>query len=186
LLIAWMTPIVITATLFKWLFSSDYGIFNYLLMNLGIIDQPIDWLTEKGTALYTTIIANIWIGIPFNMIILLSGLQSLPKELYEAARIDGAGRIRQFVYITLPLMKPTIMILLMLGIIYTFKVFDLIFIMTGGGPVNASTVLPLYAYKLAFIQFDFSSGAVVASIMFIILLLLSSIYLWLIRKEGAY
>ncbi|WP_235828190.1 carbohydrate ABC transporter permease [Brevibacillus migulae] len=183
MLLAWLMPIVITATLFKWMLAGDYGVFNYLLQTLGVIQQPVSWLTEADTSLYGTILANIWIGIPFNMIILLSGLQSLPDHLYEAAKLDGASRFQQFVHITLPLMRPTILVLLMLGVIYTFKVFDLIFIMTGGGPVNASFVLPLYAYQLSFITFDFSLGATVASIMFLILIALSAVYLWMLRKE---
>jgi multiple sugar transport system permease protein len=124
MLLAWMMPIVITATLFKWMLSNDYGIINYVLLTIGIIHQPIHWLTESSSSLLGTIIGNIWVGIPFNMIILLSALQSLPDHLYEAAKIDGASRMRQFYHIILPLMKPTILILLMLGIIYTFKVFD--------------------------------------------------------------
>ncbi|HZG15831.1 MAG TPA: sugar ABC transporter permease [Candidatus Bathyarchaeia archaeon] len=183
MLLAWLMPIVITATLFKWMLAGDYGVFNYLLQTLGVIQHPVSWLTESDTSLYGTIMANIWIGIPFNMIILLSGLQSLPDHLYEAAKLDGASRFQQFVHITLPLMRPTILVLLMLGVIYTFKVFDLIFIMTGGGPVNSSFVLPLYAYQLSFITFDFSLGATVASIMFLILIALSTVYLWMLRKE---
>jgi len=183
LLLAWMLPTVITATLFKWMMAGDYGVVNYFLQSLGILDKPIYWLTEAKTALYGTIIANIWIGVPFNMVILLAGLQSLPEHLYEAAKIDGAGRFRQFVNITLPLLRPTILILLMLGIIYTFKVFDLVLIMTGGGPVNASTLLPIYAYKLAFTQYDLSLGATVASIMFMILVAIAMVYLWFMRKE---
>lgn len=183
MLLAWMLPMIITAALFKWLFAGDHGIINYVLLSLGIIEQPIFWLSNSSTALYSTIVANIWVGIPFNMIILLGGLQSLPLHLYEAAKIDGANRFQQFTRITWPLLKPTIYILLMLGIIYTFKVFDLIFMMTGGGPVNASTVFPLYAYRLAFIQFDFSLGATVASFMFLILIIIATIYLWFIRKE---
>ncbi|HWO96544.1 MAG TPA: sugar ABC transporter permease [Bacillus sp. (in: firmicutes)] len=183
LLLAWMFPIVITATLFKWMLSNDYGIVNYVLLTLGVIDQPIHWLTESSTSLLGTIIGNVWVGIPFNMIILLSALQSLPEDLYEAARIDGASRFQQFYHITIPLLKPTILILLMLGIVYTFKVFDLIFIMTAGGPVNSSTVLPLYAYQLAFEQFEFSKGAAVASIMFVIMSVFALVYLWMIRKE---
>lgn len=186
MLLAWMMPIVITATLFKWMLSNDYGIINYVLLTIGIIHQPIHWLTESSSSLLGTIIGNIWVGIPFNMIILLSALQSLPDHLYEAAKIDGASRMRQFYHITLPLMKPTILILLMLGIIYTFKVFDLIFIMTAGGPVNSSTVLPLYAYRLAFSQFEFSLGAAVSSIMFVILVIFAMVYLWMIRKEEKY
>jgi multiple sugar transport system permease protein len=183
MLLAWMLPIVITATLFKWMLSNDYGIINYVLLSIGIIDQPIHWLTEVDTSLIGTVIGNVWVGIPFNMIILLSALQSLPEDLYEAAKIDGANRVQRFFHITIPLLKPTILILLMLGIVYTFKVFDLIFIMTAGGPVNSSTVLPLYAYQLAFQQFEFSMGAAVATVMFVILSVFASIYLWMIRKE---
>lgn len=183
MLLAWMMPIVITATLFKWILAGDHGILNYLLQLLGLLDSSQFWLSENHTAIYGTILANVWIGVPFNMIILLSGLQSMPIHLFEAAKIDGAGRIRQFRYITLPLMKPTILVLLMLGVIYTFKVFDLIFIMTGGGPVNASTVFPLYAYRLAFINFEFSLGATVSSIMFFVLITIAAAYLWMIRKE---
>ncbi len=183
MLLAWMMPIVITATLFKWIFQGDFGIVNHLLQTFGFIDKPKFWLTDQNSSLYGTMIANIWIGIPFNMVILLSGLSALPEHLYEAARIDGASRIRQFTQITLPLLKPTILILLMLGIIYTFKVFDLIFIMTGGGPVNASTVFPLYAYRLAFTNMEFSQGATVASVMFVFLIVLAALYLRMIRKE---
>jgi multiple sugar transport system permease protein len=183
MLLGWMMPIIITATLFKWMFAGDFGVINHLLQVIGVIDKPIFWLTEHNSALSGTIMANIWIGIPFNMVILLSGLQSLPEHLYEAAKIDGASRFRQFTNITLPLMKPTIMVLLMLGIIYTFKVFDLIYIMTGGGPVNSTTVFPLYAYRMAFTNYDLSMGATAASFMFFVLIALASVYLWMIRKE---
>ena len=183
LLLGWMMPIVITGTLFKWMLSGDSGVFNHILLSLGIIEKPISWLIEENTALLGTIVANIWIGVPFNMIILLAGLQGLPKNLYEAAQIDGASRVRQFFHITLPLMRPTILILIMLVIIYTFKVFDLIFVMTGGGPINSTTIFPLYAYKLAFTNFELSLGSTVSSIMFLILLIFASFYLWLMRKE---
>lgn len=183
MLLGWMMPVIITATLFKWMFAGDFGVINHLLQIIGIIDKPIFWLTEHNSSLAGTIMANIWIGIPFNMVILLSGLQSLPDHLYEAAKIDGASRFRQFTNITLPLMKPTIMVLLMLGIIYTFKVFDLIYIMTAGGPVNSTTVFPLYAYRMAFTNYDISMGATAASFMFLVLIALASIYLWMVRKE---
>jgi multiple sugar transport system permease protein len=183
LLIAWMLPMIITATLFKWMLAGDFGIINHFLQSIGVIDKPIFWLTEANSALYGTIAANIWVGIPFNMIIIMAALQTLPSDLYEAAKIDGANKVQQFLKITLPLLKPTILILIMLGIIYTFKVFDLILIMTGGGPGNATVVLPYYAYQLAFQTFNFSLGATVASIMFFILVALSMVYLWLVRKE---
>ncbi|MBW7475718.1 sugar ABC transporter permease [Paenibacillus oenotherae] len=186
MLLAWMLPVVITGTVFQWMMSGDYGVINYFLQSIGLIDQPINWLSEGNTALLGTIIANIWIGIPFNMIILLSGLQTLPEQLYEAAKLDGANRLLQFKHITLPLMRPTILVLLMLGIINTFKVFDLIFIMTAGGPVTSSTVLPIYAYQLSFSMFDFSHGASVSMIMFVLLILVAIVYLKMSNKEEAH
>lgn len=183
MLLAWMLPVVITGAVFQWMLSGDYGVLNYILQSLGLISKPYNWLSEANTALLGTIVANIWIGIPFNMIILLSGLQTLPAQLYEAAKLDGAGKLLQFKHITLPLMKPTILVLLMLGIIYTFKVFDLIFIMTAGGPVNASTVLPIYAYQLSFGTFEFSQGAAVSMMMFVILIAVAVVYLKMMNKE---
>ncbi|MGG4047448.1 carbohydrate ABC transporter permease [Paenibacillus favisporus] len=185
MLLAWMLPVVITASVFQWMLNGDYGVVNYILQSLGIIHEPHSWLSENGTALLSTIVANIWVGIPFNMIILLSGLQGLPEQLYEAAKLDGAGKMLQFRHITLPLMRPTILILLMLGIINTFKVFDMIFIMTAGGPVNSSNVLPIYAYQLSFTKFQFSQGASVSMIMFAILTVLAVIYLRMSSKEEA-
>ncbi|MCM3784978.1 sugar ABC transporter permease [Neobacillus mesonae] len=185
MLLAWMLPVVITASVFQWMLNGDYGVINFILQWLGIIDQPHSWLSDNSTALLSTIVANIWIGIPFNMIILLTGLQGMPEQLYEAAKLDGASKWKQFRHITLPLMKPTILILVMLGIINTFKVFDLIFIMTAGGPVNSSNVLPIYSYQMSFLKFEFSQGAAVSMIMFIILILLAMVYLRMTSKEEA-
>ncbi|MFC4660730.1 carbohydrate ABC transporter permease [Oceanobacillus aidingensis] len=183
LLLGWMIPIVITGTIYKWMLAGDTGVFNFIMEYLGIIDSPIYWLTDENMALVGTIIANIWIGIPFNMLILLAGLQGLPTQLYEAAKIDGASRFKQFIFITLPLMKPTIQILLMLTMIYTFKVFDLIFVMTGGGPVDATTIFPLYAYQEAFTNYDLSVGAAISSVMFVLLTIFALVYLYISRKE---
>ncbi|CAG5086364.1 Sugar ABC transporter permease [Thermobacillus xylanilyticus] len=183
MLLAWMLPVVIIASVFQWMMNGDYGVLNFLLQSLGIIDEPRSWLSDSRTSLLSTVVANIWTGIPFNMIILLSGLQALPEHLYEAARLDGASRFAQFRLITVPLMKPTILILLMLGIIYTFKVFDMVYIMTAGGPVNSSTVLPIYSYELSFTKLEFSQGAAVSMIMFIILVFIAIAYLRVMNKE---
>lgn len=185
-LIAWMLPIVVVGSLFQWLFAGEHGLINYILQSVGLLEEPRAWLSNTSTALYAVIIANIWIGIPFNMVILLGGLQSIPDQLYEAARIDGANGFRRFFHITLPLLKPTIMILLMLGIIYTFKTFDIIIIMTNGGPNNSTSLLPFYAYQLAFDKFQLSLGAVVSTIMFLILLVIAMFYIWSLRKEESF
>lgn len=183
MLLAWMMPMVITASVFQWMLSGDYGVINYILMQLGIISEPQSWLSNHSTALMMTIVANVWVGIPFNMIILLSGLQGLPEQLYEAAKLDGANRFTQFRNITLPLMKPTILVLMMLGLIYTFKVFEIIFIMTAGGPIHSSTVLPIYAYQLSFTTFEFSQGAAVSMIMVLLLTIIAVFYLRAMNKE---
>ncbi|WP_224752805.1 carbohydrate ABC transporter permease [Metabacillus arenae] len=183
LLLAWMTPLVITGTLFKWLYDVDYGVLNYLLVQMGVMSEPINWLGQQSTALVAIILTNIWIGIPFNMILLLSALQALPNDVYEAAKIDGASRVQSFFKITMPLMKPAILVILVLGIIYTFKVFDIILVMTGGGPVTATQVLPFFGYELAFVNFKFGLSGAVATVILLILTCISLIYLYLIRKE---
>ena len=173
----WMIPITVTALIFKFIFSSNVGILNQALQALHLIDAPIDWLTQPGTAMFALIVANIWIGIPFNMILISTGLSTIPQELYESASVDGANKIQQFFRITLPLLKPAIESVLILGFIYTFKVFDLVYVMTKGGPVNATHMLSTYSYKLSFEMFKYSKGAAVANILFVILLCASLLYL---------
>jgi multiple sugar transport system permease protein len=182
-MIAWMLPIVVSGTIFKWMLQSDSGIINYALQSLGVIHAPIHWLSDPNIAIWGVIIANIWIGIPFNMSLLLAGLQNISPALYEAATVDGANSFKRFFHITLPLMRSTSLVVLMLGFIYTLNVFDLIYVVTGGGPVNATEVMPLYAYNLAFVQFDLGSGSAVATLIFLLLLVVSVIYLFLIRRE---
>lgn len=128
MLIPWMIPITVTALIFKFIFGTDVGILNYILNSLGIISENIDWLTSTNTALFAIVCANVWIGIPFNMILISTGLTTIPKELYESASIDGAGKVQTFFKITLPLLRPTIESVLILGFIYTFKVFDLVYV----------------------------------------------------------
>lgn len=177
LMMPWMIPITITALIFKFIFSSNVGILNQALQALHLIDSPVNWLTQPGTAMFALIVANIWIGIPFNMILLSTGLSTIPGELYESAAIDGANRRQRFLKITLPLLKPTIQSVLILGFIYTFKVFDLVYVMTSGGPVNSTHMLSTYSYKLSFEMFKYSKGAAVANILFVILFIVSLLYL---------
>jgi multiple sugar transport system permease protein len=177
LMLPWMIPIMVTALMFRLLFATNIGVINQGLMALGMIAEPIDWLTSPGTAMFALIVANVWIGIPFNMILISTGLTTIPRELYESASIDGAGKVQSFFSITLPLLKPTIESVLILGFIYTFKVFDLVYVMTGGGPVNTTQMLSTYSYKLSFDLFKYSDGAATANILFIILFVVSLIYI---------
>lgn len=175
--ISWMLPVTVTALVFKFMLSQDSGIINTLLMNLHIIDEPIGWLLNGGTGMAVLIIANSWVGIPFNMLLLTTGLNNISTDVYEAASIDGATKRQQFFKITLPLLKPTIMSTLVLGFVLTFKVFDLVYVMTGGGPVDSTEVLSTYSYKLSFQQFQFGQGAAAACVLFVCLFIVALIYL---------
>lgn len=181
-MISWLLPATITAMMFKFMFSGD-GIANAFLMQWHLISQPVEWLVNPGTAMFILILANSWIGIPFNMILLTTGLTTIPRDIYESASIDGATVIQRFYKITLPLLKPAIQSLLVLGFIYTFKVFDLVLITTHGGPVNATQMMSTYAYKLSFDEFKYSQGAAASNVMFLVLLVVGIIYLRLVNRE---
>ena len=183
LLLAWLLPAVVSGSLFRWMLDGDYGVLNFALVQLGLLDDGRYWLIDPGTALAGTILANVWVGVPFNMALLLAGLQGIPAVLYEAARVDGASSAQQFRSLTLPLMRPVALSVLLLGLIYTFKVFDLIYVMTKGGPVDATTTLPIYTYKLTFEFFRFGHGATAATILLLGLVLVALLYLWASRQE---
>lgn len=183
IVISWMLPVTVTALVFKYMFGESSGIINAILMNLHIIKEPIGWLLKGNTAMWALIIANSWVGIPFNMLLLTTGLNNIPGDVYEAASIDGANGLQKFVKITIPLLKPTIMSVLILGFVLTFKVFDLVYVMTAGGPVDATEVLSTYSYKLSFQLFKFGEGSAVANVLFVCLLIVALIYLKTISKD---
>jgi len=177
LLSGWQVPSVVTGTVFLWLFNLDYGLVNFLLTSLRLVHEPIAWFFQPNTAMVAVIIANIWLGIPFNVILLSAGIAGLPEDVYEAATVDGANGWQKVFFITLPLLKSTIMAVLMLGFIYTLRVFDIIWIMTKGGPGTATEVLPTLAYRLSFINFNFGQSSAVSVIILAILLIAAVLYL---------
>lgn len=177
IVVGWVIPPVVVGTIWQWLLNTDTGLVNYLLSQLHLINHNISWLNNPDTAMIGVLIANIWLGIPFNMMLLIGGLTGLPRDVFEAAEIDGANWFQKLFFLTIPMLKQTIAATLMLGIIYTFRAFDIIWLMTGGGPVNATNVLPTWSYQLSFNFFNFSHGAVVANLMFIIMLIFSIIYI---------
>lgn len=183
LLAPWMIPVTVTALMFKLLFATDIGVINFILRSLHLIDKNIEWLTTPGTAMFALICANVWIGIPFNMILISTGLTTIPKELYESSSIDGANKVQTFLKITLPLLKPTIESVLILGFIYTFKVYDLVYVMTSGGPVNSTHMLSTYSYKLSFEMFKYSKGSAVANVLLVILLIVGVFYIKATTEE---
>src|SRR3984885_1263016 len=179
LLIPWVSPVLTAANIFKGLFN-EIGPVNQIFNLIGL--HPLPWLADPAYAFPATIVANIWIGFPFNFILLYAGMRSIPIEVYEAARIDGAHFWKRVAYITLPMLKPVSVAVLTLGTIYTVKVFDLVFIMTGGGPANGTQLLSTYAYQVGFSVLNFGEAAAIATLMVLLVLLLNLVQLLLQRK----
>jgi multiple sugar transport system permease protein len=179
LLIPWVSPVLTAANIFKGLFN-EAGPVNRLCHLVGL--GPFPWLADPGYAFPATIVANIWIGFPFNFILLYAGMRSIPTDIYEAAKIDGATFWQRVGYITLPVLQPVSVAVLMLGTIYTVKVFDLVWIMTGGGPANGTHLLSTYAYQVGFSVLNFGEAAAIATLMVLLVVLLNLLQLLLQRR----
>lgn len=184
LILPWLFPEVIVALVWKWILNPLYGPLNALLGVFGYSGPPIDWLNTPSGALAGVIFASIWKGYPLVMIMVLAGLQTIPGELYEAASLDGAGRIRSFFSITLPSLKPVLVIVVILETVWYFKQFTIPWIMTSGGPVNATRLISIDIYQTAFQSFQFGRAASVAVIVFLICLAISFVYRRIIRDDN--
>ncbi|HKT57205.1 MAG TPA: sugar ABC transporter permease [Microbacterium sp.] len=184
-LVPWLLPLLVSASTWSWMFNSDSGIVNSFLEAFGI--GQINWLTSPQWSLTAVLVANIWIGIPFNLVIMYSGLQGISPDLYEAASLDGANGRQRFWRITFPLLRPVTTITLLLGFVYTLKVFDIIWIMTRGGPATSSTTLAIWSYQLGFGSLlpDFSSAATVGNVLIIIALIFGLSYARMQRRAEA-
>jgi multiple sugar transport system permease protein len=176
-LVPWLLPLLVSASVWAWMLNSESGVVNAVIESLGL--HQINWLTSPQWALISVLIANIWIGVPFNLAILYSGLQGIPTEIYEAASLDGANAWQTFWRITFPLLRPVAAITILLGLIYTLKVFDIIWIMTQGGPVNASTTLAIWSYRLGFggESPELSPAAAVGNLLIVLALAFGLIYI---------
>ena len=181
LLVPWLLPLVVSGTVWRWMMDYDSGVINQTLLHLHLISQPIPWLVSTKMSLIAVIVVNIWVGIPFNMVILYGGLQALPEQVFEAAAIDGASAWQRFTRITLPMLRPVILVVLTLGLIYTVKVFDVIMLVTQGGPANSSQTLTTYAYDLSFTQLQFGQGAAVGNLLILVAVVFAAIYLRAVR-----
>lgn len=163
ILIPWIIPIVIAGLNWIWLLNPDYGLLNTWLVRLGLIDHPRDWLGEIDTALLAVTFVNIWRSFPFYTISLLAALQAVPQDLNEAAALDGAGPIRRFFVITLPHLKAVSLTLIFIHVVWTAINFDFIWVMTAGGPLNASETVPVMIYKYAMQDYDVGAASALAS-----------------------
>jgi multiple sugar transport system permease protein len=184
-LVPWLLPLIVSASTWTWMLDSGSGVVNYGLHFLGI--GPVNWLTSPDWSLASVIIANVWIGVPFNLVLLYSGIQAIPRELYEAASLDGATAWQRFRRVTWPLLRPVSAITLMLGLVYTLKVFDIIWIMTRGGPVNASTTFATWSYQLGFGNLlpEFGPGAAVGNLLVVMALVAGLVYIRVQRRQTA-
>jgi len=173
----WAFSAFVIGIMFRWSFNGEYGVVNDLLLKLGAIKEQIAWLGTPGLSLLVVILAMIWMGVPFFAIMYLAALQSIPADIYEAADIDGCGVIRKFFLITIPYIKPTIIMTLLLRTIWIFNSFDLIVVITGGGPASSSQTLPSYMYTRAFASYDFGLASALGILLIAMLGLYSVVFL---------
>ncbi|MEZ2218389.1 carbohydrate ABC transporter permease [Rhizobium sp. RCC_161_2] len=183
MLVPWAMPTVVTSKMFGWLFDGQHGIINFILLHLGLIDQNVNWYGSPDTALTTIILADVWKTTPFMALLLLTGLQTVPKSLIEAARMDGARAWTIFWNIRLPLLLPTLLIAGLFRALDAFRVFDLVYVLTGGGPADSTETLSTLSYKVLFSTLQFGYGSAVSTAMFITEGLIAVVFcLFLIRQ----
>jgi multiple sugar transport system permease protein len=182
-LVSWVMPGLVVGAIFNWILAGDFGVLNYVLKSIGVISQNIFWRSDTAFSLWAVIIANIWLGTAFNMILLAVGLASIPKDLYEAAALDGANAWQRFWTITLPMMRATIGAVVSLGLIFTLQQFDLFASITSGGPNNSSNVAQYWAWELSFRQYDFARGATISTVMILVVMIAATIYVRSTRHE---
>jgi multiple sugar transport system permease protein len=172
---------VVAVLVWRWLFNDLYGVLNHMLMWAGLIDMPVDWLGSMPNAMVSLVFVGAWKYFPFVVIAVLARLQSIPDELYEAATIDGAGPFARFTDITLPQLKDVLIVIVLLRTIWDFKEFDLIYLLTGGGPIISTQTLPLMVYKEAFALNQMGAASAVAVVMMLIMLIFMTVYLRKVR-----
>jgi multiple sugar transport system permease protein len=182
-LLPWLIPLIVGSAAWRAILEQDSGILNLTLMQVGIIDNPIPWLTSPDVALIAIILVNIWLGVPFNLTLLYSGLQDIPGELYEAGALDGATGWKAFWHITWPNLRAVVSVVLMLGVIYTLKVLDIILGLTQGGPANATQTIATQSYQSSFVEFKFGEGAALSNILILISLVFAIVYLRATRRQ---
>ena len=182
-LLPWVVPDVVAGIIWKWMYDPLYGALNDALLNIGLISTPVEWLSNPKLALFSVILVNLWRGFPFVMLILLAGLQAIPRHLYEAGAIDGASKWQLFIHITIPGLRKMIVVALALDIVWEVRRFGLIQAMTQGGPGILTEVLSTYTYKQYFQFFRFEYASAIAVVMTAVLLVVSLPYIWMISQE---
>ena len=182
-IVPWLLPLIVTGVIFRFLFQLEGGAVNQVLMDVGLAHRTIDWLDDPHLALWTVLIANIWLGIPFFTLLLYSALQDVPAEVREASLIDGASAWQRLRLIIVPIILPVIEVTLLLGFVFTVKVFDLVVGLTGGGPANSTQLITTWSYNLSFQVFSFGEGAALNNLLLVLAMICAPLYLWLSRDS---
>ncbi|MFT5706163.1 MAG: multiple sugar transport system permease protein [Oceanospirillaceae bacterium] len=183
LMLPWAISLPMTAIVWRWSLNGEFGMLNATLMNLGLVDTPIVWLAQSATAFPVQIGLGILVSIPFTITIFLGGLSSIPQDLYEAAKMDGANFYQQFKRITYPLLRPFINMAIVLNVIYVFNSFPIIWVLTQGGPNNETDILVTYLYKQAFNFGHIGEASAVSIVMFAVLLVFTLFYARMVMKN---
>lgn len=185
LLIPWVMPSVVAAFTWVWMYDGSFGVINYILMELKVISEPVIWLGNPNTSLYAVLAEHAWKGFPFPMLMLLAALQSIPKDIYEAADVDGATTMQKVFRITLPQILPSLALCTVFITIWTFNSFENIWLMTEGGPLNSSETLTTYVYRVAFQSFNLGVASSSALVMFAILSIVIVLYARYVSRQEA-
>lgn len=183
-LIPWVIPDVATALLWKWLYADEFGVINFLLAKFSIVNKPVLWLSDPTLAMAAVILVQVWKLYPVMFIVLLAALQNVPKDLYEAAKIDGTTALQRLWYITLPMIRPTSVIITLLASIWTFQAFDIVYLLTGGGPAGSTQILPVLVYEKAFWGSQIGYATALGMLMLLCLLVISIAYLFVYRSQS--
>jgi multiple sugar transport system permease protein len=182
-LLPWIIPTVLSTLAWLWMFDATFSVINWFLRYFGVVQRGVNWLGDPVLAMTSIVVVNAWRGIPFFAISLLAGLQTISQELYEAAAIDGANAVQRFRYITLPLVKPVLLVVLLFSVIWTFADFQLVYVLTRGGPANSTHLFATLAYQVGVVSGQLGEGAAISLTMFPMLVVVVVVLLMYLRKE---
>ncbi len=182
-LLPYVIPMIVVAATWRWMFNDVYGLFNLILQKVGLAKEPILWLGSPRLAMFSLIVVTVWSRFPFVAILVLAGLQMIRRDQYEAATVDGASRWQRFIYITLPHLKSTLVVITVLRIVWTFNHFELPFLLTGGGPGTSTQTYPILMYLRGFRVFQVSEASSISMLMVVLLVIVLSLYFKILKPK---
>jgi len=183
IILPWVLPTIVLAIVWKWILDPSHGIVNHILFSFGLVDKPVEFLSSPRYALLTAVLINCWRWTPYFAVIVLAALQTVPRELYEAATIDGASRLKNFMHVTVPSISSVLKVVLLNSFLWSANIFDTIWLLTRGGPLSSTTTMPIYIYSKAFRNFRFGEAAAASVLMFLFLGVLAVLYLTKVLRE---